>query len=103
MGFLRVKEVKGHDYVYWCKRVRSGKKHGGSGKVKSPDFLLGTSIVWRKYLAFYFHTGEVLVREYVEAAITYLLENNWSAVVDGVKLKIPLFCHSDESIMNGKC
>ena len=86
MGFFRVKLVKGHEYFYWCKRVRSRKKSGGSGKVKSPDFLLGNHVINGKYLFFYLHTGDVPLREYAEAALTYLLKY-WDVVADESKLK----------------
>lgn len=86
MGFLRVKLVKGHEYFYWCKRVRSRKKSGGSGKVKSPDLLLGKKVVQGKYLAFYLHTGDVPLTEYAEAALTYLLKY-WDVFADELKLK----------------
>ena len=88
VGFLRVKTVKGHEYFYWCNRVRSRKKHGGSGKVKSPDLLIGNDIVQGKYLPFYLYMGEVPLSEYVAAAIAYLLETDWTIYVNGGKLKM---------------
>ncbi len=78
MGFLRVKTVKEHEYVYWCTRIRSRKKHGGSGKVKSPDLLIGRSIINGKYLAFYLYTEEVPLFEYADAVVSYLLDI-WSS------------------------
>jgi len=104
VGFLRVKTVKEYRYVYWCKRVRSRKKYGGSGKVKSPDLLLGDNIVCGKYLSFYFHTGDVPLREYTESAITYILENDGLAksivfAATSFELAITYILENDSSVV----
>jgi len=76
VGFLRVNKVKRYQYVYWCQRVRSRKKSGGDGKVKSPDFLIGDCPVWGKYLPFYFYTNEVPLQQYTDAAIACIFKTD---------------------------
>jgi hypothetical protein len=82
MGFLRAKTIKGYKYFYWCTRLRSHKKQGGTGKVKSLDILLGRHLIAGKYLAFYLYTEEIPLEEYAEQAITYLFHNAWHICQD---------------------
>jgi hypothetical protein len=87
MGFLRSKTIKGNEYFYWCNRIRSQKRYGGTGKVKSPDLLLGRSVIG-KYLPYYLHMKEIPLREYAEATIAYLLEKQWSFSYNGEPFSI---------------
>lgn len=68
MGFLRERTIKGHEYFYWCKRTRSRKKSGGSGKVQATDILIGRHPL-DACLAFYFHMNEIDFRSYAESFI----------------------------------
>lgn len=88
-GFLRVKTIKGHRYVYWCERTRSRKKFGGNGKVKGSDLLIGNNPLWGKYLAFYLFGGEVPLQDYVQAVLTHILEIDYHVSSNGeVKQKV---------------
>ena len=80
MGFLKVKEVKGHKYFCWCKRIRSSKKHGGSGKVRSIDLLIGRDVTSRR-LAYYLDRQEIEVKEYISAYLEWETQHYEDSVV----------------------
>jgi hypothetical protein len=80
MATLKVKKLKEYEYFYWCKRVRSHKKFGGDGRVRSIDLLVGTSLAGQ-WLAYYLWSGEAKLQEYVEAVIKRLCPAEWAAIV----------------------
>jgi hypothetical protein len=81
MATLKVKKVKGHEYFYWSKSVRSHKRFGGDGRVKTVDCLVGSTPVGQ-WLAYYFWSGEVELRQYAQAVLKHLCPAAWEAVVE---------------------
>lgn len=81
MATLKVKKVKGHEYFYWSKSVRSHKKAGGTGQVRTVDYLLGTSPAG-KWLSYYLWSGDVQLEQYAQAVIKYLYPANWAAFTE---------------------
>jgi hypothetical protein len=81
MATLKVKKVKGHEYFYWSKSVRSHKRFGGDGRVKTADHLIGTTPVG-EWLAYYLWSGEVELRQYAQAVLKHLCPAAWEAVVE---------------------
>ncbi len=80
MATLKVKKVKAYEYYYWSKSVRSHKKFGGNGRVRTVDYLIGTSPVGQ-WLPYHLWSGEAELQEYAEAVIKHLCPENWSAFV----------------------
>ncbi|MBD0345475.1 MAG: hypothetical protein ICV63_11770, partial [Coleofasciculus sp. Co-bin14] len=81
MAALKIKKVRRHEYYYWRKSRRSNKRFGGDGRVRSLDYLIGTTPVGR-WLAFYFWSGEAELREYVQAVVKHLCPGEWSKLVE---------------------
>lgn len=81
MATLKVKKVKGHEYFYWSKSVRSHKRYGGDGRVKSVDYLIGTTFAGQ-WLPYYLWTGEAELRQYLKAVIKHLCPAEWVAFVE---------------------
>lgn len=79
MAFFRKKTIKGHEYFYYCVRVRSGKKKGGTGKVKSYDYCTGTFPPYWKRLPYFCHIGEIDPREYATAYVQWGLTHRYTA------------------------
>jgi hypothetical protein len=80
MATLKVKKVKGHEYFYWSKSVRSHKRFGGDGRVRTVDHLVGRHPIGQ-WLAYRLWTGEVKQEEYVEAVIKWLCPDVWKHLV----------------------
>jgi len=80
MGFLRVRKIKNCQYFYWSTRTRSSKKHGGSGKVRSTELLIGRYFNGR-YLSFYLWSKEIPIEEYAKAVIAYSCPESWCSRV----------------------
>jgi hypothetical protein len=81
MATLKVKKVKGHEYFYWSKSVRSRKQFGGDGRVRTADYLIGSSPIGA-WLAYYLWSGEVELRQYTQAVLKHLCPAAWEAVVE---------------------
>jgi hypothetical protein len=81
MAALKIKIVKGHEYFYWRKRVRSRKKFGGTGQTRTIDCLIGSTLVGQ-WLAYYLWSGEVELRQYTQAVLKHLCPTAWEAVVE---------------------
>lgn len=81
MATLKVKKVKGHEYFYWSKSVRSRKKFGGDGRVRTADYLIGTTPAGA-WLAYYLWSGEAKLEEYAEAVVKYLWPAEWAVFVE---------------------
>lgn len=76
MGFIRIqtKIVKGkkYCYYYYSQRLRSKKKDGGNGKVKSNDKLIGKELGGQEYSYLYFWIWKGLsVKDYIQAYVCY--------------------------------
>ncbi len=80
MAALKIKIVKGHEYFYWRKRVRSRKKFGGTGQTRTIDCLIGTTPIGN-WLPYRLWTGEVKPEEYTEAVIKWLCPDVWEHMV----------------------
>lgn len=76
MATLKVKQIKTNEYFYWCKRVRSRKKFGGDGRVRSVDLLIGTNPVGR-WFPYYVYVGEVELQKYAEAILKWTTPDNY--------------------------
>jgi hypothetical protein len=81
MATLKAKKIKGHEYFYWSKSVRSHKKFGGDGRVKTADYLIGTTPVGQ-WLPYYLWSGEAELQKYAEAVIKHLCPAEWAAFVE---------------------
>jgi hypothetical protein len=81
MATLKVKKVKGHEYFYWSKSVRSHKKAGGTGQIRTIDRLIGTTPDGQ-WLPYYLWSGDVQLEEYAEAVIKWLCPAEWAAFVE---------------------
>jgi hypothetical protein len=81
MATLKVKKVKGHEYFYWSKSVRSHKRFGGDGRVRTVDYLIGTHPISGNWLPYRLWVGDVTLEQYAEAVIKYLCPRYWEAFV----------------------
>jgi hypothetical protein len=81
MATLKVKKVKGHEYFYWSKSVRSHKRFGGDGRVRTVDHLIGTHPISGNWLPYRLWSGDVALEQYSEALIKYLCPRYWEALV----------------------
>jgi hypothetical protein len=75
MGFLKVRQVRGEQKIYWCVRKRQSKKLGGSGKVLSIEYYLGDSWYSLKNLSWYVWENSINLSEFLEKFISYYLND----------------------------
>ncbi len=80
MATLKVKKVKGYEYFYWSKSLRSHKKAGGTSRVRTVDHLVGNTPVGQ-WLPYYLWSGEAELQEYAAATIKHLCPADWAAFV----------------------
>jgi hypothetical protein len=80
MATLKVKKVKGREYFYWSKSVRSHKRFGGDGRVRTVDYLIGSHPLG-SWLSYRLWNDEVQLEEYVKAVIKWLCPDTWEKLV----------------------
>ncbi len=83
MAALKIKRVKGHEYFYWRKRVRSHKKFGGDGRVRTVDYLIGTHPISGNWLPYHLWSQNINLQEYIKAVISWNIRiNEWQKLID---------------------
>jgi hypothetical protein len=80
MATLKVKKVKNYEYFYWSKSVRSHKKFGGDGRVRTVDHLIGSHPLGN-WLAYRLWAGEAQLTEYAESVIQWVCPKAWENIV----------------------
>jgi hypothetical protein len=83
MPILKLKKVKRHEYFYWSKSVRSHKRFGGGGRVRTVDYLIGTHPISGNWLPYHLWTHDIDLQEYSKAVIRWNIGiNKWQKLVD---------------------
>lgn len=78
MGFLRERKIRSngqiYTYWYWCKRVRSRKKSGGNGKVKSVELCLGRFPYDLRRFAYYCYTRDINIKAFLNEYVRHQVQ-----------------------------
>jgi len=83
MAALKIKRVKGHEYFYWRKRVRSHKRLGGDGRLRTVDYLIGAHPIGGNWLPYHLWCQNINLQEYSRAVIRRTIStNNWQHLID---------------------
>ncbi len=77
MAFIKIRQVKGVNKVYWCVRKRQSKKLGGDGKVKSVEYYLGkyeyldTLSYTLEYIYWYLWDNSITLSDFIEQLVVF--------------------------------